>query len=48
MGYSDDGSRAAVGIVFAGDEAKGLSFILPLPNLLARLSVTLVSGHNVP
>ncbi|MGQ2186038.1 hypothetical protein ACT4MK_22170 [Bradyrhizobium barranii] len=48
MGYSASGQRASVGLVFAGDEARGLSFILPLPDLLSRLGVTLVSGHNVP
>jgi hypothetical protein len=47
VGYMPDGQRAAVGLVFAGNESRGQSFILPLPNILSRLDVTLVSGHNV-
>lgn len=42
-----NGDRACVGLVFAGNEARGLSFILPLPTLLGKLGLTVVSGHNV-
>jgi hypothetical protein len=48
IGYNADGQRVAIGLVFAGNESRGQSFILPLPNVLNRLKVTLVSGHNVP
>jgi hypothetical protein len=48
VGYTPEGQSVAVGLVFAGNETRGLSFILPLPNILSRLEVTLVSGHNVP
>lgn len=48
VGYTPEGVRVAVGLVFAGNESRGLSFILPLPNVLSRMNVTLVSGHNVP
>lgn len=46
MGYDADGNRHAVGLVFAGNEARGLSFILPLPTILNQLEVELVYGHN--
>ncbi len=42
-----DGTRTAVGLVFAGDDQRGLSFILPLPEILDRLGLSIVSGHNV-
>ncbi|KXV68150.1 hypothetical protein AD951_12570 [Acetobacter malorum] len=42
-----DGSKVAVGLVFAGNEHRGLSYILPLPDVLKKLSVGIVSGHNV-
>lgn len=47
VGYDDDGNRHAVGLVFAGNEARGQSFILPLPLILDKLGVELVTGHNV-
>jgi hypothetical protein len=40
------GTRMAVGVIFAGDQA-GSSFVLPLAPILATLGVTIVSGHNV-
>lgn len=43
----DSGLRRAVGIVFAGNEARGHSFMLSLPAILDKLNVELVSGHNV-
>lgn len=42
-----DGSRKSVGIVFAGNEQRRISFILPLPEILDKLGLTIVSGHNV-
>lgn len=42
----DAGNRTAVGIVFAGDERNGLSFVLPLDKILTGLGLTLVNGHN--
>lgn len=48
VGYTPEGTRRAVGLIFAGNEQRGLSFLLPLPNILTRLDVTLVAGHNVP
>jgi hypothetical protein len=47
VGYNAEGERQAVGLVFAGDVARGLSFILPLPSILQQLGVELVYGHNV-
>ncbi len=46
VGVWPDGSRKAVGIVFAGNEAKGQSFILPLLPIVNQLGVELVYGHN--
>jgi hypothetical protein len=48
-----DGTREAVGLIFAGgpdSKAPGnvRSFMLPLEPILARLGVTLVTGHHVP
>lgn len=42
-----DGTRKAVGLVFAGEEQRGLSFILPLPEILDQLGLSIVSGHHV-
>jgi hypothetical protein len=42
----DDGTRAAVGLIFAGREPNE-SYMLPLEPVMERLGVTLVSGHNV-
>jgi hypothetical protein len=42
-----DGTRKAVGLVFAGNEQRGLSFILPLPEIMTKLGLSVVSGHNV-
>jgi hypothetical protein len=47
MGYAADGSKQAVGLVFAGNEQRGQSFILPLLPILNQLEVELVYGHNV-
>jgi len=47
VGYAADGTRSAVGLVFAGNEQRGLSFILPLPSILHKLGVEMVYGHNV-
>ena len=46
---ADDGqgNAHAVGLVFAGNEQRGLSFILPLPEIMQKLSVEIVSGHHV-
>ncbi|NTF42594.1 hypothetical protein [Rhizobium rhizogenes] len=46
---ADDGqgNTHAVGLVFAGNEQRGLSFILPLPEIMQKLSVEIVSGHHV-
>ncbi|MCW3784349.1 S1 family peptidase [Defluviimonas salinarum] len=41
------GEEVAVGLVFAGNEQRGISFILPLADILQRLDVHIVSGHNV-
>lgn len=38
--------EAAVGLVFAGNEMRNLSFILPLDDTLRKLNVTLVADHN--
>lgn len=45
---SDDGAGnlIAVGLVFAGNE-RGQSFVLPLPDVMQKLGVTIVTGHNV-
>lgn len=42
-----DGQRHAIGLVVAGNEQMGLSFVLPLRPVLEELGVTLVSGHNI-
>jgi hypothetical protein len=42
-----DGNRKSVGLVFAGNEQRALSFILPLPEILQKLQLTIVSGHHV-
>lgn len=47
VGLHPDGTRKAVGLVFAGNEARGQSFILPLRPILQQLGVELVYGHNV-
>jgi hypothetical protein len=47
VNVAPDGSRSAVGLVFAGNEQRGLSFILPLPEILGKLGLSIVSGHNV-
>lgn len=47
IGIDAEGERQAVGLVFAGNEQRGLSFILPLPSILHALEVELVYGHNV-
>lgn len=47
VNVTPDGNRTAVGLVFAGNEQRGLSFVLPLPEILDRLGLSIVSGHNV-
>jgi hypothetical protein len=42
-----NGDRAAVGLVFAGNEQRGLSFVLPLPAILQKLGLSITAGHNV-
>lgn len=42
-----DGSRVAVGLVFAGNPKTGESFVLPLQPILDQLDLNVVSGHNV-
>jgi len=42
-----NGNKVAVGLVFAGNEQRGLSFILPLPEIMNKLSLEIVSGHHV-
>lgn len=44
---SADEERAAVGVVFAGDEQRKLSYILPLNEILDRMELTICSGFNV-
>ncbi|MDS0926428.1 Nal1-like putative serine protease [Rhodobacter capsulatus] len=45
---SDDGAGnlVAVGLVFAGNEQRNQSFILPLPDVLQKLAVDIVTGHH--
>lgn len=40
------GVRRSVGLVFAGDPEKGLSFILPLRPILDKLELDIVGNHN--
>ena len=42
----DGGNRVAVGLIFAGNEQKGLSFILGLPTILEKLELQILNGHN--
>ncbi len=42
-----NGTELAVALVFAGNEQRGISFILPLTPILQRLDVEVVSKHNV-
>jgi hypothetical protein len=41
------GVRRAVGLVFAGDPDRGLSFILPLRPILDKLELEIVGSHNI-
>lgn len=41
------GVRRAVGLVFAGDPDRNLSFILPLRPILDKLELQIVAGHNL-
>lgn len=41
-----DGTKSSVGLVFAGNDTRGLSFMLPLPPILQKLGMELVAGHN--
>ncbi|MBA4786560.1 MAG: hypothetical protein H2039_00825 [Brevundimonas sp.] len=42
-----DGVKRAVGLLFAGNPRTGETFILPLAEVLKKLDLNLVSGHNV-
>lgn len=44
---NDNDTLSSVGLVFAGDERHGISFILPLDKILRELKLTIVSGLNV-
>lgn len=46
MSCQPDGSRVSVGLIFAGDEQKKLTYILSLPTILERLSLSICSGLN--
>lgn len=46
IGYNEEGEKVAVGIVFAGNPQRGLSFILSLPMILGRFGLSIVHGHN--
>jgi hypothetical protein len=46
VAFRDDGSRVAIGLVFAGNPQRGLSFILGLPMIMDRLGLQIVYGHN--
>ena len=46
VAHDGQGQTSAVGLVFAGNELRGLSFILPLPEIMQKLSVEIVSGHH--
>lgn len=41
-----DGSRAAIGLVFAGNAKRGFSYVLPLAPILSTFGVSMVSNHN--
>ncbi|PZX46439.1 hypothetical protein [Cereibacter changlensis] len=41
------GNPVAVGLVFAGNEQRNYSFILPLPDVMQKLGVSIVTGHHV-
>ena len=47
VGYDEEGVRHAVGLIFAGNEARGQSFMVSLQVVLQNLGVELVSGLNV-
>lgn len=47
VGFNEKGERIAVGIVFAGNEGRGISFMLSLPKMLHHFGLTLLSGHNI-
>lgn len=47
IGYDKLGNKVSVGLVFAGNEGKGLSFILPLHIILKKLRLEVVSDYNV-
>ncbi len=47
VGHWPDGVRRAVGLVFAGNESRGQSFILPIRPIVNQLAVELIYGHNV-
>lgn len=47
VGYNASNERCAVGLVFAGQEQRGLSFILSLPKIMHNLGLSLVNGHNI-
>jgi hypothetical protein len=47
VSVDSQGARQSVGLIFAGNEQRALSFILPLPEILQKLELTIVSGHHV-
>ncbi|MGW6778963.1 hypothetical protein ACWF50_13080 [Brucella pseudogrignonensis] len=47
VSQDENGIMESVGLVFAGNEQRALSFILPLPAILDKLNVSVLSGHNV-
>jgi len=47
VAYDDAGVRHAVGLIFAGNEVRGHSYVVPLQVVLEKLGVELVSGLNV-
>ena len=47
MSVAPDGTRESIGVVFAGDERKKLSYILPLSDFLRKLNLEICSGYFV-
>ncbi len=47
MSVKPDGTRTSVGLVFAVDETKSLTYILSLPNILQRLGLTICGNLNL-
>ena len=47
MCYKPDGTRVSVGLVFAVDEQRSLTYVVGLPGILTRLGLTICGGFNV-